>query len=103
MKFQLKEKHILKGKRGIRSCPVALALREVLEPFGYRYVSVGRNGISALYTDSDGYAESLKIDDIPKEVSEFIIAFDEYVECLADKSRTKMKSVIRPFEFELDI
>ena len=67
--------HIRRGRRGIRSCPIALCLREALEPLGYMYVSVGHTSIGALKSRGPDAVTRLRM--TPSELMlNFIQRFD---------------------------
>ncbi len=110
MRFNLTEQHILKGKKGIRSCPIALSIKDILNEPKYSYVSIGKDNGSGLVKSSNGKLGNIDFI-LPGLVSQFIYIFDELIllktprDILINKILEKWNGgyITLPFHFEIDI
>lgn len=111
MKIQVTEQNIREGKKGSRSCPIALALNEQLGP-NYKFISVGAGSISFLKKkeEKDGMTFFTNHNiDLPEIAKDFIKIFDEYINVLRlsgdglQKIVLEVKQLIKPFEFEIEL
>lgn len=111
MIFNVTEDHIKKGRRGSRSCPIALAMMDVLSPLGYFYISVGKSALGGI-SFKDNKISRFSVSPIPSELKDFIIIFDELIEYRTkllkgyDEGIRRLKQLedlVKPFSFELSI
>lgn len=93
MLFRVTKEHIRKGKRGIRSCPIALCLKTILEPLGFTYISVGYSTISIFGPKRF----NIKTDD---KLIDFMERFDN---AIIDNTRQVFEDRDESFEFELNL
>jgi len=119
MKIKVTDEHIDKGRRGSRSCSIALAIKDVLKEPDYKYISVGKETMHGLkLTDTEGDTNwfiNIRAN-LPQSAIDFIKAFDNEIEYiylaknplnaenkeLQDKAK-QVREIIKSFEFELVI